>query len=106
MFTFVESSIFAKYLPNYLTDDEYAALQIFLIANPEVGDVVPGSGGVRKMRWRISGRGKSGGIRVIYFLQTRQGEIWLLTIYGKSAKENIPSHILKKLKEAFEDERI
>ncbi|MCB9009192.1 MAG: transcriptional regulator [Ardenticatenaceae bacterium] len=104
MFTFIESSIFAKYLSDYLSDDEYANLQNFLIANPEVGRIVPGSGGVRKMRWHTRGRGKSGGIRVIYYLQSRKGEIWLLTIYGKSAKENIPGHILKRLKEAFENE--
>ncbi|MFN8441366.1 MAG: hypothetical protein U0175_11375 [Caldilineaceae bacterium] len=105
MFTFVESSIFARYLADYLTDDEYTALQGYLIVYPEAGDLVPGSGGVRKLRWRIAGKGKSGGIRVVYYLQLRRGEIWLLTLYGKNVTENIPGHILKKLKEAFENER-
>lgn len=106
MITFIESSIFAKYLPEYLTDDEYMALQIFLAANSECGDIVPGSGGVRKVRWKLQGRGKSGGIRIIYYLQNQKGVIWLLTLYGKSAQENIPGHILKQLKEAFANERI
>lgn len=102
LFTFVESAIFASYLFDYLTDDECTRLQLFLIEQPEAGDIVPGSGGVRKLRWRSVGRGKRGGIRVIYYVQWRRSEIWLLTLYGKNAIENIPGHILKQLKEAFE----
>ena len=104
MITFIESSIFAKLLPNYLADDDYRVLQIFLIANPEAGKIIPGSGGVRKLRWSVVGRGKRGGMRVIYYLKSKNGEIWLLTLYSKSRLENIPGHILKQLKEAFEDE--
>ncbi len=106
MYTFVESTIFARYRPDYLSDDEYAQLQWFLAEHPMMGDVVPHSGGVRKMRWRTGETGKRGGIRVIYYLQTHRGEIWLLTLYGKSAQENIPGYILRQLKEAFENEGI
>lgn len=67
--------------------------------NPEVGDVMRGSGGVRKIRWGTAGRGKRGGIRVIYYLRRRQGEIWMLTLYAKNEAESIPGHILKKIKE-------
>jgi mRNA-degrading endonuclease RelE of RelBE toxin-antitoxin system len=87
-----------------LEDNDYRVLQIFLIANPEAGKIIPGSGGVRKLRWSVVGRGKRGGIRVIYYLRSKKGEIWLLTLYSKSHTENIPGHILKQLKEAFEDE--
>ena len=61
--------------------------------------MVPGIGGVRKLRWSTRGRGKRGGLRVIYYLKNREGEIWLLTICDKTDEENIPSHILKALRE-------
>lgn len=67
--------------------------------NPDAGDVIRGSGGVRKLRWGIAGRGKRGGIRVIYYLRSRQGEIWMLTLYAKNEADSIPGHILKKIKE-------
>ena len=75
MVTFVETKLFTKLVQQYLTDDEYATLQQSLIVSLEAGDVIPGSGGVRKLRWGVGGRGKRGGIRVIYFLRLRQGEI-------------------------------
>jgi len=103
MFTFIESSIFAKELAKYLSDDEYRELQTFLIANPDSGNIIPGLGGVRKLRWKVRGQGKRGGVRVIYYLQSRNREIWLLTLYSKSRLTNIPGHILKQLKEAFEN---
>src|SRR5438105_4225573 len=104
MFTFIESPSFSKFVHDYLSDDEYAELQSYLASNPEVGDVVRGSGGVRKMRWARKGAGKSGGVRVIYFARNHRGEIWLLTIYAKSGQDSIPGHILKALKEELIDE--
>ena len=103
MLTFIESSVFARYLPDYLSDEEYAALQWFLAAHPEAGRVIRGTGGVRKLRWSAGGRGKRAGVRVIYYAKQRIGEIWLLTIYGKNVRESIPRHILRKMKEAFEN---
>lgn len=99
MFTFIETSTFEKLLPLYLDDDESGELQQYLIEHPEAGDVVRGSGGVRKMRWKRRGSGKSGGVRIIYFVRYRPAEIWLLTLYAKAVKDAIPAHILKKLKE-------
>ena len=80
-----------------MSDDEYLGLQSFLLQYPESGKVVPGSGGVRKVRWAISGKGKSGGVRVIYFFKRQDDEIWLLTIYSKNEIENIPAHVLRQI---------
>jgi hypothetical protein len=102
MVTFVESPLFTKQVHDYLTDDEYRVFQLFLAANLDVGAVVRGSGGVRKVRWNRRGTGKSGGVRVLYFVRTEAGEIWLLVIYAKSAIDSIPGHILKALKEEME----
>lgn len=99
---FIETSLFTKLLYTYLTEDEYVGLQGFMIKYPEAGNVVPGSGGVRKLRWGMAGRGKRGGVRVIYFYKAHGGEIWLLTIYGKSDVENIPAHILKQIAEELQ----
>lgn len=74
MFTFIESSIFERELPIYLDDDEYAALQWFLMEHPEAGDVIPGAGGLRKLRWKRPGTGKRGGVRVIYYVRRRPDE--------------------------------
>lgn len=103
MFEFIETPFFTKAVLRYLSDEEYAQLQGHLSADPEAGPVVPGSGGVRKLRWGMSDRGKRGGLRVIYYLRTRQGQIWLLTLYGKNVQENIPAHLLKQMKEAIDD---
>ena len=64
---------------------------------------MPGSGGVRKLRWGSAGRGKRGGLRVIYYVRLSRGQIWMLTVYGKSVIEDIPAHVLKLLREAIED---
>ena len=99
LFTFVETKLFTALVPQYLSDDEYAELQQALIAAPEAGDVIRGSGGVRKLRWRVAGRGKRGGVRVVYYLRTQQGQIWMLTLYAKNEAHSIPAHVLKKIKE-------
>lgn len=104
MFTFVESSLFEHYLPVYLDDDEYGELQQYMILNPEAGEMVRGSGGVRKLRWSRPGMGKRGGLRVIYYVQFEPNEFWMLTLYSKSKKDNVPGHILRELLEAFRDD--
>ena len=102
MFSFVESKLFTRLVGDYLSDDEYGRLQATLIEAPEGGVVVPGSGGVRKLRWAQPGRGKRGGIRVIYYAKTREGVIWMLTIYAKNEEQNIPAHVLRKIKEELD----
>ncbi len=101
---FIETTIFTKLLPKYLTDDEYRAFQWYLLPNPEAGDLVRGSGGVRKVRWAPEGKGKRGGIRIMYYWKKPDNEIWLLTLYSKSEKATIPGHILKKIAEEIENE--
>jgi hypothetical protein len=101
MFTFIESTIFERVREAYLDDNEYAELQQFMMERPEAGNVIPGSGGVRKLRWKRKGMGKRGGLRVIYMVRYRPNEFWLLTIYAKAKQENVPAHILKQLKETF-----
>jgi mRNA-degrading endonuclease RelE of RelBE toxin-antitoxin system len=79
-----------------------ARLQQHLIANPEAGDIVRESGGVRKLRWGATGRGKRGGLRIIYYLRSTQGEIWLLTLYAKNMAESISGRTLRKIKEEID----
>jgi hypothetical protein len=99
---FIESSLFERYLPRYFSDEEFGRMQMALRENPTVGVVIPGSGGIRKLRWRRQGMGKRGGMRVIYYLN-RPHEIWLLTIYAKGEVETIPPHILRTLKREMEN---
>lgn len=102
MLTFVETKLFTTLVGGYLSDDEYAALQLSIAANPEAGEMVRGSGGVRKLRWSGSGRGKRGGIRVIFYLRTARGEVWMLTVYAKNEAASIPAHVLKRIKEEID----
>jgi hypothetical protein len=104
VFTFIESSMFARACPLYLDDDEYAELQQFMMRNPEAGQVVPGSGGVRKLRWTRAGMGKRGGLRIIHFVRYKPNEFWMLSVYAKARRDNVPAHILKELLEAFRDD--
>ena len=87
---------------DYFSDEEYAALQNAIVANPESGDVIRGSGGVRKLRWGVAGRGKRGGVRVIYYVRLRQGQVWMLTMYAKNETDSIPGPVLKKIKEELD----
>jgi hypothetical protein len=96
---FIETSIFTRLVYSYLTEDEYVGLQTYMFKFPEAGNVVPGSGGVRKLRWSLAGRGKRGGLRVIYYFKKQEDEIWMLTIYAKSQLDNIPAHILRQIAE-------
>ncbi|MDP2546912.1 transcriptional regulator [Oceanobacter sp. 4_MG-2023] len=101
---FIETSVFTKLLSDYLSDEDYRALQTYLIQKPDVGDIVKGSGGVRKVRWASAGKGKSGGVRVIYYWKRPDHEIWMLTIYSKSERPTIPGHVLKQIAEAIDHE--
>jgi hypothetical protein len=102
MQSFIETKLFTRLVQEYLSDDEYSALQVALIAQPEAGDLIPGSGGVRKLRWRGSGRGKPGGLRVIYYLKSREGQIWMLTLYAKNVADDIPVKTLKRIREEID----
>ncbi len=96
---FVETTTFTRFIGHYLTDDEYWGLQMFLVERPDAGQIIRGTGGVRKLRWAAAGKGKSGGVRIIYFWQVTKDKIWMLTIYSKSERETIPAHILSRIAE-------
>ena len=102
MYSFIETKLFSRLLGDYLTDDEYAELQTALVEKPDQGALVPGSGGVRKLRWSQPGRGKRGGVRVIYYAKVHEGVIWMLTIYAKNEEQSIPAHVLRKIKEEID----
>ena len=102
MTIFVETRLFTRLIGQYLNDDDYASLQSVLASNPTCGDLVKGTGGVRKLRWATNGRGKRGGIRVLYFPRLHVSEIWMLTVYAKNVAETIPAHVLRQIREEID----
>ena len=103
MYSFIETKLFTRQVDDYLSDEELRELQSAVIADSEAGDIVLGSGGVRKLRWAARGRGKRGGYRVIYFLKLAQGVIWMLTFYPKNVAETIPAHVLRQIRKEVDD---
>jgi mRNA-degrading endonuclease RelE of RelBE toxin-antitoxin system len=101
--TVAETLIFVKYAADVWTDAERQEFISWIAANPEAGDLIPGSGGCRKVRWSASGRGKRGGARVVYAID-REGTIWLLIVYTKSKFDNLPREFLAQLKRGIEDD--
>ncbi len=99
MHTFIELPTFTRYAADYFSEIELTELQVALSRNPNQGDVVPGTRGVRKVRWARAGMGKRGGVRVLYYVQDTLDRIWLLTVYAKSARENIAASTLNALRE-------
>ena len=99
---FIESRIFTRFLNDYLNDDEYRELQAHLADNPDAGDIIPRSGGIRKVRWGGSGRGKRGGTRIIYYWQVPDSEIYLLTLYSKGEMSDLSAKELEALKRMVE----
>jgi hypothetical protein len=104
MFVFIETKLFTRLADELLPDDELWRLQTYLNDYAEAGDIIRGSGGVRKLRWAATGRGKRGGLRIIYYLRSTQGEIWLLTLYAKNEAQSISGPVLKKIKEEIDDQ--
>ena len=99
MHEFIESSVFARHVYDYLTEEEYSGMQWYLSSYPNAGDLIPATGGCRKLRWGVTAKGKRGGLRVIYYGQTSKGHIWLLAIYAKTRQENLPAHVIRMIKE-------
>ena len=103
---FFEAPVFTRYVADYLNDEEYRALQVRLAENPQFGDVMPGSGGFRKVRWADPrrGKGRRGGLRIIYFYFESELQIWLMTLYDKSEASDLSAKEKKILKAAIEAE--
>ncbi|MBF8224500.1 transcriptional regulator [Halomonas sp. 328] len=99
MYTIIETAMFRRYAEQVWQDDEREAFIAWLASDPLVGDVIPGTGGVRKVRWRRQGSGKRGGARVIYYNTLDNGQVWLLIVYSKSKFDNLPTSLLTQLKE-------
>src|SRR5262245_54521179 len=95
---FIETTIFTEDLRELLSDDEYKEFQQFLAGNPEAGDVIQHTGGLRKVRWAAKGKGKRGGVRVIYYHVTAAHQIRLLLIYRKGVKDDLSEDEKKVLR--------
>ena len=101
-FSFTETLRFERNVEKLFDDDGLGELQLFLCQFPERGKTIPGSGGIRKLRWGVTGRGKRGGTRIIYFVAVSRYRILLLDIYAKNEKEDLSHSELKNLKKAVE----
>ncbi len=99
---FIETPIFSRAIKGVLTDDQLHQIQITLSLYPHMGDIIPHSGGIRKLRWVRSGKGKRGGLRVIYFWVVGEHKIYLLYLYAKSKQENMTIDQLRTLREIIE----
>ena len=100
----IETSIFTKRVQEILSEEEYRLFQIQLISDPDAGDIIQGSGGIRKIRWSGSGRGKRGGSRILYYWFNKQGLLLMLFIFKKNEKDGLTKAQLKTLKTIVESE--
>ena len=99
---FIETRIFTRRIKELMSDDEYRALQETLVNRPGMGDIVQGTGGLRKVRWKQDGHGKSGGVRVIYYWMTEAEQLYMLYVYAKSKQEDLTAEQKKSLKSVVE----
>jgi hypothetical protein len=100
----VETSFYTKYITKLLTDDEYKLLQKFLVEHPKSGKVIQGSGGLRKLRWDLNHKGKSGGIRNIYYYYENEHTLLMVYVYEKSKKDTLSPKEIALLKKIIEEE--
>ena len=101
---FIETPIFTKAIEKLLTTEEFLALQAALLARPNLGPVIPGTVGLRKMRWARAGSGKRGGIRVIYYWDLMTDTFYLLYVYPKSARDDLTAAQLRTLSHLVHEE--
>ena len=98
----IETSIFTRRIKELMSDEEYRELQEALVNRPSMGNIIRGTGGLRKVRWKQEDRGKSGGIRVIYYWMMKNEQIYMLYVYPKSKQEDLTSEQVKDLKSIVE----
>jgi len=101
---FIETPIFSKEVQTLLKDDEYKSLQVALLLRPEQGSIIPKSGGLRKVRWSSKGKGKQGGLRVIYYWDNKTESFYMLLIYSKSKKDDLSPDQLQILSQIVKEE--
>ncbi len=99
-----ETSVFSKQITRLISDEDYQQLQRVLVINPLAGALIKNSGGLRKLRWRSEGTGKSGGIRVIYYYVTADNQIFMLVAYEKSKKDDLTKKQLASLRKLVVEE--
>lgn len=99
---FIETSIFTRRLKELMKDEDYRELQLQLVENPQKGSLIPGSGGFYKLRWASKGRGKRGGLRIIYYWIKAEHKIFMLYVYPKSEQEDLTPAQVKQLKKIIE----
>jgi len=106
MLEFLETSVFTRQIAELLEDRDYASLQGALVIDPEAGDLIPGSGGLRKIRWNEArrGKGKRGGVRIIYYWYSKGEVIYMLLAYSKGQSDNLTSVQTRKLKQLIVEE--
>jgi mRNA-degrading endonuclease RelE of RelBE toxin-antitoxin system len=106
LFVFFETPLFTRLVPSYLGDDEYRALQGALMGQPHKGDLIPHSGGFRKLRWPDSrrGKGRRSGLRIIYYVLATDRQIWLFTIYDKDETQDLTPAQCRLLRKAIDAE--
>jgi hypothetical protein len=97
--TFIETSIFTKRIAGLISDDAFAEFQAELAQSPEKGPVIEGTGGLRKVRWKLKGKGKSGGVRIMYLFLRIHGVIHLVFVFAKSEIDNLAVNEKKQLKQ-------
>jgi mRNA-degrading endonuclease RelE of RelBE toxin-antitoxin system len=101
---FVETPVFSRRLQGLLSDDDYRALQLALVFRPEQGVLIPGTGGLRKLRWSLRGKGKRGGLRVIYYWKSAEEVIYLLFLYSKNQQGDLTPDQLRWLTRTLEED--
>jgi mRNA-degrading endonuclease RelE of RelBE toxin-antitoxin system len=100
---FIETSVFTRHLEKLMSDDEYRLLQKELVKNPDKGVLLRNSGGLRKLRWAAEGRGKRGGLRLIYYWAVTEHQIFMLHIYPKTKQEDLAPAQLRELRRIIEE---
>jgi mRNA-degrading endonuclease RelE of RelBE toxin-antitoxin system len=100
---FIETKLFTKLMPSYLSDEHYEKLQKFLIEHPDFGNLIQGTGGLRKLRWNICNRGKRSGVRIIYYWNVKMCHIYFFTLYAKSEMIDLSSNDKKMLKKLLNE---